>query len=153
MLKNAFIRGINGFVYAVSIHVVVALVMMVIVDEPDFLPMVPEYAALFKSKAAALLLQILLIGITSAAFGVGSVILEMERWSLLKQSIIYYIFTAVFWVPVSIFCWRIDKYITACISMFCSYTASYVITWMIQYRLCKKSIAEINQKLSEMKTE
>lgn len=153
MLKNALIRGINSFMYAVSINVVASLIIMVIVGEPDFLPLVPEYAALFKSKAVALLLQNILIGITGSAFGAGSVLLEMERWSLLRQSVIYYIVTAAFWVPVSIFCWRADKYITACISMICSYTASYIITWIIQYRSCKKSVMEINQKLNEMKLE
>lgn len=153
MLKNALIRGMNGFMYAVSIHMVVVFIILAIVNEPDFLPLVPDYAALFRSKAAALLLQIILVGITSAAFGAGSVLLEIERWSLLRQSVIYYIFTAAFWVPVSIFCWRIDKYVTACISMICSYTASYIITWIIQYKLCKKSVMEINQKLKEMKTE
>lgn len=152
MIKNALIRGINSFMYAIATNVVLALILMAIVNKPDFLPLVPDYAAHFESEIVALLLQFVLIGITSAAFGAGSVILEIERWSLLKQSVIYFILTTVIWVPVSIFCWSIDKYTTAFISVICSYTISYIITWLVQYNLCKKSVAKINQKINEMNT-
>lgn len=151
MLKNALVRGINSFMYAVAINVVIAFIIILIVNKPGFLPLVPDYAARFDSKNMALLLQIILVGITSAAFGAGSVILEIERWSLVKQSVVYFIITTIIWVPVSIFCWCIDKYITAFIGIICSYIVSYVVSWMIQYTLCKKSIAKINQKLNQMK--
>ena len=150
MLKRALIRGINSFMYALAINVILALIIMAIVNEPDFVPLVPNYAAHFDSKAVALLLQIVLVGLTSAAFGAGSVILELERWSLIKQSVIYFIVTTAIWLPVSIFCWGVDKYTIAFISMICSYVASYAITWGIQYSICKKSVAKINQKLNQM---
>lgn len=152
MIKNALMRGINSFIYATVINVLIALIMVAIVNNPDFVPLVPDYADRFESEIVALLLQIVLIGLTSAVFGAGSVILEIERWSLLKQSVIYYILTATVWIPVSIICWRIDKYTIAFISTICSYTISYIITWIVQYNLCKKSIAKINQKLNEMNT-
>ncbi len=150
MLKTALIRGINGFMYAISINIILALIIMIFAKEPDFIPLVPDYAAHFDSEIIALLLQMVLIGLTSAAFGAGSVILEIGRWSLLKQSVIYFIITAAFWMPVSIFCWGINKYPIAFFSVICSYIASYVITWTIQYSLCKKSVAKINQKLLQM---
>jgi glucan phosphoethanolaminetransferase (alkaline phosphatase superfamily) len=150
MLKNALIRGINGFVYAIATNVILALIIIIMAKEPNFVPLVPDYAARFDSEIIALLLQTVLIGLTSAAFGAGSVILEIGHWSLLKQSIIYFIVTTVFWLPVSMFCWGINKYPTAFISVICSYIASYVITWVIQYSSCKKSVAKINQKLLQM---
>ena len=153
MIKSALKRGLNSFIYAVAINVILAFVIMAIVDQPDFVPLVPDYVAYFESKYVALLLQIILIGMTSAVFGAGSVILEVERWSLLKQSLIYFIVTTIVWVPVSMFCWRVDKYPVAGISIMLSYTFSYLVTWIIQYYMCKKSVAEINQKLEEIKEE
>lgn len=150
MLKNAVIRGLNSFMYAIAINVLLALVITAIVNEPGFVPLVPDYAAHFESEIIALLLQFILIGLTSAAFGAGSVLLEIEHWSLLKQSIIYFIVTTIIWVPVSIFCWGIDKYSRAFISMICSYVVTYAVTWMIQFSICKKSVAKINQKLIQM---
>ncbi len=150
MLKNALIRGINSFMYAIALNVLLAFVITAIVNKPDFVPLVPDYGAHFDSNITALLLQIVLVGLTSAAFGAGSIIFELERWSLLKQSIVYFIATTVIWVPVSIFCWSINKYPTAFISILSSYVTSYLIVWMIQYRLCKRSVTKINQKLLQI---
>ncbi len=150
MLKKALIRGMSSFMYATAINVVLALIIVVIVNEPDFVPLVPDYAAHFESEIIALLLQIVLIGLSSASFGAGSVLLEIERWSLLKQSIVYFIITTIVWVPVSVFCWGIDRYPTAFISFVISYVASYIITWSIQLTLCKKSVAKINEKLIQL---
>ncbi|MDF2907079.1 MAG: hypothetical protein K0R34_2400 [Herbinix sp.] len=150
MIKNAVTRGLNSFMCAIAINVLLALIITVIVNKPGFVPLVPDYAAHFESEIIALLLQFVLVGLTSAAFGAGSVLLEIERWSLLKQSIIYFIVTTVIWIPISIFCWGVDKYSAAFISMICSYVVSYVISWMIQFSICKKSVAKINQKLIQM---
>ena len=150
MIKRALVRGMNSFMYAIAINVILALVIIAIIDEPGFIPVVPDYAAHFESKHIALLLQFVLVGLTSAAFGAGSVLLEIERWSLLKQGIIYFIVTTIVWVPVSIFCWGINKYTTAFISIICSYVATYVFIWMLQLSQCKKSVAKINQKLIQM---
>lgn len=150
MLKNALVRGLSSFMYATAINVILALAIIAIVNEPGFVPLVPDYAAHFNSDILALLLQIVLIGLSSASFGAGSVLLEIERWSLLKQSVVYFILTTVIWVPVSIFCWGINKYPTAFVSFVISYVASYIITWSIQLSLCKKSVAKINEKLIQM---
>ncbi len=150
MIKRALIRGIRSFICATAINVILAIIIMAFANDPNFVPLVPDYAARFTSVYMALLVQFVLIGLTSAAFGAGSVILEIERWSLLKQSIIYFIVTMLFWLPVSIYCWRIDKYPTAFISIICSYVVSYIITWFLQLSLCKKSVAKINQRLNQM---
>ncbi|MDF2845451.1 MAG: hypothetical protein K0R00_3877 [Herbinix sp.] len=151
MVKRAFLRAFHGFMCGTVINVILALCIVAIVNKPDFAPLVPDYASHFESKIVALLLQCILIGLTSAIFGAGSVILEFERWSLLKQSVIYFILTAIVWVPVSIFCWRIDKYLPAFISFILSYTLTYIISWSIQLKICKKTVLEINQKLEELK--
>ena len=150
MIKRALIRGIRGFICATAINVILAIIIMAFANDPNFVPLVPDYAARFTSVYMALLVQFVLIGLTSAAFGAGSVILEIERWSLLKQSIIYFIVTTLFWLPVSIYCWRIDKYPTAFISIICSYMVSYITTWFLQLSQCKKSVAKINQRLNQM---
>jgi hypothetical protein len=149
MRKQFILRGINSFAYAVAISVVFDLVFMLCSKKPDFAPMVPEYAAHFESKITALLLQNVLIGITSAAFGAFSVLMDMERWSLVKQSVLYFIFTAIFWVPVSIYCWCSTKYMTAFISTSCSYVISYIVARVAQYRVSRKWVEQINDELEK----
>lgn len=153
MLKKGIVRGINSFLYAIAINVILSVIIMVAVNKPDFIPILPDFAARFSSGTMALLVQWILIGISSAAFGFWSIIMEFERISLLLQSIIYFILTAMVWIPVSVLCWDLGKDIFSFITIVTSYLISYVITWIIQYRNCKDSINQINKKLEELRND
>lgn len=151
MIKKAITRAMTSFMGAISINVILGLIIILAVDKPDFLPLVPEFAEKFSSPIVALLVEWLLIGLTSASFGFWSIIMECERISLLAQSILYFVLTTIVWLPVSIYCWNSDKYISSFIGITISYVISYIISWTIQYRLCKESIRQINQKLDEIR--
>jgi len=151
MIKRAVIRGINSFVYGIASNVVVFTVMVLCSSKQDFVPVLPGFLSHFRSPLEAVLVEVTLIGVTSAVFGAGSVIMEMERMSLLQQSIIYFILTAAVWIPVGCYCWEIHKYPSAMLSVSLSYTASYIISWLIQYRTCKSNVEQINARLSELK--
>ncbi|WP_167956523.1 DUF3021 domain-containing protein [Anaerosporobacter faecicola] len=153
MLKKAVIRGLNSFMYSVAINVVFAVIMMAVKKDPDFLPVIPDFVAHFPNKTYAFLVQCLLIGLTSTAFGFWSIIMEFERISLLVQSILYFIATTMVWLPVAMYCWNLGKYKVSLIASVISYMISYSVTWVIQYRTCKESINQINKKLGEMRVE
>ena len=153
MLKRAIKRGIHSFVNAAAINVIIFAIIMAAVNKPDFVPLLPEYAARFSSDILAMIVQIILIGITSAAFGFWSVIMEHERLSLLIQSILYFILTAAVWIPVAVLCWGLGKYVNSFISISLSYLIGYIISWIVQYRSCKHSLHQINEKLKEMREE
>ncbi len=157
MLKRIFIRGINSFMYAIGIYVVIQTVVVAIVEaitgESGMIPVVPEFAAHFSNSYMAVYTQALLIGLTSAVFGAGSVILELERIGLLVQSVLYFVVTMAVWVPVGCICWGLHKYPTAMISVSLSYVISYSISWAVQYRQCRKNVEKINRKLSQLREE
>ena len=126
---------------------------MAAVNKPDFIPILPDFAARFSSGTMAFLVQWILIGISSSSFGFWSIIMEFERISLLLQSVLYFILTAMVWIPVSVLCWDLGKDIFSFITIVTSYLISYVITWIIQYRNCKDSINQINKKLEELRND
>lgn len=150
MLKSALIRMINSFMYAIGITTVV---YFFITAGRDFVPLLPEYRVRFDNDTQALIVQLVLIGCMSAALGGGSVIMEMERLSLLAQSIIYFVLASVVWISVGCYCWCIYKYPQALASTLISYVVSYVICWVIQYKLCKKNIEQINRHLRDLENE
>lgn len=157
MLKNSLIRGINSFMYSVGIYLILQIFITVITQaitgHGESIPVLPEFAARFSNPYMAVYIQILLVGLTSAVFGAGSIIMELERLSLLVQSIIYLIVTMAVWIPVGCFCWGLHKYPGAMISVSLSYLVAYSISWAFQYRQCKRNIAEINQKLQQIRAE
>lgn len=152
-IKKVIVRGTTSFANAVAINILLALVLMKVVDKPGFVPMLPEYAERFSSDMEAFIVQCLLIGLTSMAFGAGSVIFEIARWSLVKQSIIYFIITTSVWVPVAVYCWGLGTYKNVFYSVMASYLVGYIISWSVQYKICKKEICDINQRLQQLNTE
>ncbi|MDD2960239.1 MAG: DUF3021 domain-containing protein [Lachnospiraceae bacterium] len=151
MVKRAIHRAVSSFHYAVTLNVVITAILLFMDGDAGFLPVLPEFAARFATPVLAMIVQWLLIGCTGAAFGGFSVLLELERWSLLKQSVIYFVLTSVVWVPVAVTCWGLGTYVSSFVSVITSYSISYAVVWIIQYRTCKHSIEQINQKLAERK--
>lgn len=153
MIRNAFKRAVTSFCAAVSINVVICTIVLLISKDKQFAPVLPEFAAYFGSKTEAMMVQLVLIGIGSATFAGGTVIFEMERLSMLLQSLIYFIVTALAWVPISCVCWRIHEYPQSFCTVLISYVISYMICWIVQYRLCRESVHQINQKLEVFQAE
>lgn len=152
MIKNAFKRGIHSFMYSVGITLTILCLCMCFIDG-DYIPLLPEFASRFDSTLEAFAVQLILIGLSSASLGAGSVVMEMERLSLLAQSLIYLIITGFVWVLVGCYCWGLHKYPLTMLSVGCSYIISYTISWVIQYRICKRSVEEINRKINELQME
>lgn len=151
MAKNILIRAINSFMYSVGITVLLQFIFILCFE--GMLPVLPEFGARFSNETAALLTQTILIGVCSAFFGGGSVIMELEKIGLIVQSVLYFILTAAVWVPVACLCWGIHKYPSALLSVSVSYLISYAISWTVQFKECKKNVAEINIRLTEMHKE
>lgn len=137
--------------YAIGISAVIQMIMLSAVK--DMAPVLPEFGAYFPNTYIAMVAQYLLIGLISAVFGAGSVIMEFKRLGLVGQSILYFLVTAAVWIPVGCLCWGLHRYPQAALSVGISYIVSYVICWVIQYCACKRNIEQINRKLSELRTD
>lgn len=153
MLKKSLMRGINSFMFSIGIYTIIQVVILTVRGGRAMIPVLPEFAAHFPDTFTAVYIQSILIGLTSAVFGAGSVIMELERLSLVVQSILYFTITTAVWIPVGCFCFGLHKYPATMLTMGLSYLVSYGISWYVQYRLCKRNIEQINQKLSELRME
>lgn len=148
--KKILSRFTRGFCYALAINVLIFFIISLTGGGVQF---VPGYAEKFSSREAALLTELILIGVASGSLSAGTVIMELERLSLLVQSLIYYVICAAVWGGVGCFCWGMSQYPVAFVTISISYTASYAICWIIQYRLTRKNVREINEKLASMNDE
>lgn len=150
MLKRSLVKGIYSFMFSIGIYVLIQFCIMAFAGgNVTFLPVLPEFAAHFTNLYTAVYAQSVLIGVISAAFGAGSVIMELEKMNLLLQSFLYFAVTTAVWLPVGCFVWGLHKYPVTMLVLSISYAISYVISWSVQYWLCKKNVDQINQKLLE----
>lgn len=145
MWKKSFARG--AFSYCICVTAVVfACLITALCGAP--MVCVPAFAERVGSELTATLLQPLLIGLIGFAFGAGSVLFEVERWSFLKQGAAHLAATAAVWVIVELVCF---SPITppAVLSFALSAAGTYAITWGIQYFVWRAQVRRLNERIHE----
>lgn len=145
-MKNFVVRFINGFCYSIAISLVVQSVVMITTNTGN---MLPEYVERFDNVLTAYTVQLLLIGVISGFASGGTVIMEWKRPGLVMQSVIYLVFMFATWIPVACYLWGFHKYTTSFVSSILSILVTYGICWGIQYKICRRDVQEINERLKE----
>lgn len=152
MWKKCLWRGAVSYTACVTVNVLILMVktmsMVRITGDKQTLPdLVPEYAAHFENPFMALMVQTLLCGLIGFAFGACSVIMEIAKWSMVRQAVVHFVLTACVWVPVSIFCWGLGRYWISFVCVFLGMLFTYTVTWTCQIIVCRKEVARINEQL------
>lgn len=149
MWKTALARGAMSFCICVAVNNVVALVLGL---TGHTMSVTPDFAARIGNPLTATFLQSLLIGLIGFAFGAGSTLFLIERWSFLKQGATHLALTMAVWIPVELFCFT-PITPPAVITFAASAAASYAITWGIQYAVWKKRIRALNIRIRQRNKE
>lgn len=143
MWKTALARGTLSFCVCVAVNNVVSLILGL---AGQTMSVTPDFAARIGNPLTATFLQSLLIGLIGFAFGAGSTLFLIERWSFLRQGAAHLALTMAVWIPVELFCFT-PITPPAVISFAASAAASYAITWGIQYAVWKRRIRELNAQI------
>ena len=101
MWKKVFARMQVGFISTV----LAVMLIQICIAQNGGSTVTERFASHFAAKDAAVLTQLLLVGGIGAAFSGASVVYDLERWSFLRQGIVYFVITAAVWVPVLLICW------------------------------------------------
>ncbi|BBF44926.1 hypothetical protein lbkm_3666 [Lachnospiraceae bacterium KM106-2] len=149
MKKKSIGRGITGFAFGIAGGQIIQLLIVLFSGQEHLVPLVPAYRSYFQSDVLALGVYNLLVGVISGVFGASSVIFDLEKWSFLKQGIIHFLITTAVWFPIAVFVWGLFIYPQAVINTFISFSITYLITWIVQYQLCRKSIDDINKVIQK----
>ena len=144
-MKHILIRFVNGFCYSVAITMVVQLVVMKLTGNVVLLP---EFAACYENEVIAFCVQLLLVGVMSGVTSAGTILFELKRPGLLWQSVLFLLVMLAVWIPTACYLWGFHKYLTSMISSLVSIIVTYGICWGIQYKLCRRDVQEINQRLN-----
>lgn len=143
MFKKSLIRGACS--YCVSVTTLVFISMITGFFGAQHV-CTPEFAARIGNPVAAVFLQPLLIGLIAFAFGAGSVLFEIERWSFLKQGAVHLALTAAVWIIVELFCFTpITPPVV--VSFTASAIATYAITWSVQYFVWRAQVRSLNDQI------
>lgn len=154
MWKKSISRGVVSFALCVTVNIIILMIKTMstvkMTGDAQAMPeLVPEYAAFFDNPFMALMVQTLLCGLIGFAFGCCSVIMEIAKWSMVRQAVVHFLLTACVWVPVSIFCWGLGRYLISFVSVFLSMVFTYTVVWTCQIIICRREVARINAQLMQ----
>ncbi len=148
MKKKAFLRGLLGFPLGISVGYIITILISFGWGDGTYTPCVPELLNQFKNEINAVIFQSLLCGILGAASAAASVIWEIDHWSIVKQTGIYFIALSSSMLPIAYFTYWMKHTITGFISYVVFFVIIFIVIWIIQYTSIKRQIKNINNRVS-----
>ncbi len=152
-LKNKFIlKASIGFSLGMLISVVINIIVTMVQNgSGDFLINNPG-AAYAGRSLGNILVELLTAGLLGMVGNGGSVVYEIESWSIVKATSTHFIFTMLVYVLVG----RINGWLTpgpsiANLIQISSMFIAYVIIWLSQYLVFKKEVAALNDGIKKLK--
>lgn len=151
MKKKILTRGLIGFPIGIAIGFVITIIISICIGKGDFYPVSPELTETMGSELNAVILQTALCGIMGSGFAMASVIWELDSWSLIKQSGIYFLIISLILLPIAYISNWMDHSVAGVISYAGIFVASFVVVWLIQYFVWKNKIKKMNERINKKK--
>ncbi|HEX3046044.1 MAG TPA: DUF3021 domain-containing protein [Bacillota bacterium] len=145
-LKRVIVRGILGIPIGVFFMTTAGFIVSLILGELAMNPPPVWAGASPLTTFAVFYVSSCFIGF---AFGAASLIFEIERWSIAKQSVLHFLVTSVVFLPASILCRWLTVDLFSIVIYFSVFILIYVAIWLVQYLIWKKKIQKLNEVLAK----
>ena len=147
MKKKALLRGLLGVPLGMAMGYLITIVISLGWGQGRYVACMPELTALAGSEAGAVGLQAVLCGVLGAAFAMCSLIWEMERWSFLKQSAIYFAITALVMLPIAWVCGWMEHSAGGVALYTGVFAGIFAVAWAVQYLTLRGKIRRMNRRM------
>lgn len=147
MKKKMLLRGMTGFPIGVAIGYMITIITSLIWADGYYAPCVPELTVMMGSEINAVLLQALLCGVLGMGSAASSVIWEMEKWGIVKQTGIYFLVLSVIMMPTAYVMYWMEHSLKGVLSYFGIFAVLFIVMWIVLYAIAKHNIKKINKIL------
>ncbi len=147
MKRKAVLRGIVGMPVGILIGYAMTVLLSLGWGSGEYLPCAPELTARMGSEMGAVLLQAALCAVLGAAFGASSMIWEIERWSIARQTAAYLFATSLAMMPTAYLLYWMQHSLAGFLIYFGIYLLIFLAIWLGNYFAIRRSIRKMNEKL------
>lgn len=149
MKKQLIQLALFGFPIGVTIGYAITLVISIIIGNGLYYPVNTEFITTAGGELNAVLIQTLLSGIVGSAFSMGSLVWDIDSWSLAKQTGVYFAIACVALFPISYYANWMPHSVPGAIFYVGMFVLVFVLVWIAQYMSYKKQIAEVNARIKQ----
>ena len=134
--KEAFVRGLAGFPIGVMIGCILSIVFSFMYADGSFHAVVPSLTEKMGNELNAV--------IFGSAFAAGSVIWEIDSWSIAKQSAIYFLVGGLALLPIAYLTDWMEHSVKGAISYFIGFVFIFAVIWIAKYLILRSKIKRLN---------
>lgn len=153
MKKKIIARCLQGFPLGIAICYLITIAVSLIWAKGYYSPCMPQLENLMGNEIKAVVLQALLSGILGAGFGGASAIWEIENWSIVKQTGIYFLIVSLIMMPTAYFTYWMEHSIKGFLCYFGIFFLIFAAIWIVQFIIGKHNVSRMNEKLLKSKKE
>lgn len=147
MSKKIILRSLLGFPIGITIGYLITIFTSLIYADGYYAPCVPALVSMAGNEIYAVMLQALLCGVLGTGFSASSVIWEIEHWSILKQTGIYFLITSIVMMPIAYCLFWMEHSLAGFLIYFGIFVLIFVIVWIIQFIIGKHIVRQMNENL------
>ena len=133
----------------IAISTIIALVISFIIGDGKFSFTAPTLAERAGSEVKAALIQIIFSGLLGGCYGAISLIWDINSWSVLKKTAIYFILSAVIMLPIAYINNWMQHSLAGLLGFVGIFIVIFIIIWIFTYIGIKKDIAKLNDHINK----
>ena len=147
MKKEFVLRVFIGLLGGIVISYLITIGISLAIGDGSYYPCVPNLIERFGNEVTAIIIQTVLSAVLGAGFAGSSIIWEMDEWSLLKQTSIYFGIVSVLMMTVAYICEWMEHSVKGILSYFGIFFAIFIVIWIVQYLIWKIRISKIKEDI------
>ena len=149
MKKEIMKRSLIGFPIGITIGQFITILISLKWGNGDYSPYVPELVSAMGSEIHAIILQSILCGILGMGFAAASFIWQIDHWSIVRQTGIYFLTMSIIMLPIAYFAYWMEHSLVGFLSYFGVFVFIFVILWVITYVMGRYNVKRMNGKLQQ----
>ena len=151
MKKEVARRVFVGLLGGIVISYLITIGISIAIGDGSYYPCVPSLIERFGNEVTAIIMQTVLSAVLGAGFAGSSIIWEMDEWSLLKQTSIYFGIVSVLMMTIAYICEWMEHSVKGILSYFGIFVAIFIAVWIVQYLIWKVRVSRIKEKIQKNK--
>ncbi len=147
MKRKLLCRCLIGAPVGLSIGIFITILISLTVGDGNYYPVAPELAQDCGGVLNAVLAQTACLLLYGAVWGGMSLIWEMERWGLLRQTLTHMAACSLTTLAVAYGMRWMGRSLTGILIYFGIFFGIYLMIWLSQYLAIRRRVRAINAKL------
>ncbi len=151
MKKNILLRSLVGAPIGVLVSLIITIIFSLCLGHGEYFPAPHELIDWCDgNETIAVIVQMICSLLVGAVCGGSSVIWEVERWSLLKQTLIHFVIIAVPFFGIGYVMNWMPHNLHGALGYIGGFILAYVVMWCSIYFSIKAKIKKMNKHIQEM---